>query len=224
MSLQKIHLRKLLHLMFADQSRVISVLRADIRDEIRKQAGQAGEGGDFHAPFWFDAKNHVNGELDLRFAVAGRIAVHKGRERLYNALTKGFLDWWNNKRRWTNEPSTSEMLAVRGQLEFPRIGCTVKIENLLAMTIGASQNRIIYPYFSEEPSLNQHSARLGLWAIAASIDDYSKDELRILDVMRGRSFAISDVGFAGDEEAEFVERYEAILKIWNRLWEEYQAA
>ncbi|MGE4257682.1 MAG: hypothetical protein AB7E84_21110 [Xanthobacteraceae bacterium] len=224
MSIQKIHLRKLLMLMFASNAQRTSVLRADIRDEVRKARGIKGDGGDFHVPFWHDAKKHVNGEKDLHISVAERIASHKGRERLYAELRDGFLDWWNHKRRWTNEPSTSEMLSVRGAVEFPNLGATVKVENLLALTIGGSRNRIIYPYFAEEPKLTADMARLGLWAITESVLDYPTDEFRILDVIRGRSYAVSDLAFSGGEEAEFIRLYSALLVSWKRLWEEYEPA
>lgn len=75
MSLKKIQLRKLFVLMFAERSQRRSILRSDIRDEIRKGAGQKSEGGDFHIPFWYDAKAHVNGEQDLRVAMLKRVAA-----------------------------------------------------------------------------------------------------------------------------------------------------
>ncbi|MER8484593.1 hypothetical protein [Mesorhizobium sp. M1322] len=224
MSLKKIHLRKLLTLMFAEDSKRVSMLRADIRDGLRKQAGAKSEGGDFHVPFWHDAKGHVNGEKDLWVAVAGRIATNKGRERLYPNLRDGFLDWWDNKRRWTNEASRSELLAVKGAIELPELECTVKVENLLALAIGDSKNRIIYPYFSEEPPLSIDGARLGLWAIISSVSKYPPDEFRIIDVIRGQSFATSDIVFNGQEKAEFIRRYGALLVTWEKLWEQYEPA
>jgi hypothetical protein len=224
MSLKKIHLRKVLTLMFADDSKRVSMLRADIRDEIRRRAGAKSEGGDFHVPFWHDAKAHVNGEKDLRFAVIERIVTNKGRTRLYQALRDGFLDWWDNKRRWTNEASKSQMLAVKGAIDFPELDCTVKVENLLALAIGHSKNRIIYPYFSEEPPLSADGGRLGLWAIMASVDGYPSDEFRVLDVIRGQSFAASDIVFSGLEKEEFVSRYTSLLEMWEKLWTEYEPA
>lgn len=224
MSLKKIHLRKMLTLMFAEDAKKVSMLRADIRDEIRKQAGTKAEGGDFHVPFWHDAKAHVNGEKDLHFAVIERIATNKGRERLYRALRDGFLDWWDNKRRWTNEVSKSEMLAVKGALDLPELECTVKVENLLALAIGHSKNRIIYPYFSEEPPLTTDGARLGLWAIITSVGKYTSEEFRILDVIRSQSFAASDVVFSGQERDEFVRRYASLLELWEKLRKEYEPA
>jgi len=221
MSLQKIHLRKLLTLMFAVEAKKVSILRSDIREEIRKDQGIKSEGGDFHVPFWHDVKKHVDGERDLHIAVAERIALNKGRERLYPALRDGFLDWWDNKRRWTNEASTSEMLAVKGALQFPDLGCIVKVENLLALTIGNSRNRIIYPYFSEEPHLSVDAARLGLWAMIESDVEYPAEEFRILDVIRGQSFAASDLVFTGNEEADFVRRYSALLALRQKLLEDY---
>lgn len=224
MSLKKVQLRKLLVLMFAERAQRRSVLRADIRDQIKKSVGQKSDGGDFHIPFWYDAKAHVNGEQDLRIAMLKRVTANKGRERLYPLLTDGFLDWWNNKRRWTNEPSSSEMLTVRGALELEELQCVVKIENLLALAIGNSTNRIVYPYFSEEPALVSDAARLGLWAITEALPNYEQDDFRLLDVLRGKSFSCGDLKFTGSERENFIKRYSALMVEWTALWKEYEPA
>jgi len=104
MSIEKVHLRKLLRLFFLPDSARVSELRKDIRQEIKKAAFPGGKGGDFHTPFWTDAKNHVAGRLDLAAQVDERIARNDNRVRLYPELSKGFLNWWNEKRRWQNEP------------------------------------------------------------------------------------------------------------------------
>lgn len=221
MSLRRIHLRKLLALMFATDAKVTSVLRADIRDEIKKLYGIGSTGGDFHSPFWSDVRSHVDGSKDLRTSVAERIAANPRRDRLYKSMQSGFLDWWDNKRRWTNEPSSSHFLAVKGEIDFKDLGCVVKTENMLAMFIGDARNRIIYPYFAEEPSMSHESARLGLWALAESIDGFPSNELRILDVLCGQSYAISDITFTGNERNEFLTKYTMLLERWKVLWEEY---
>jgi len=104
MSLQKIHLRKLLQLFDAADGKRRALLRADIRDEMASAAGAEKNGGDFYAPFWSDAKQHMGGASDLKLTTAARIELNKGRERLYPELRDGFLLWWNKKRRWINEP------------------------------------------------------------------------------------------------------------------------
>jgi hypothetical protein len=85
MALDRIHLRKLLKILFLDGNARRSALRADIRDEIAKATGE-GSGGDFYAPFWSDAKNHVFGIVDLRSMVNERIAANGRRANLYPRL------------------------------------------------------------------------------------------------------------------------------------------
>lgn len=221
MSLKKIPLRKLIRLMFSDSAQMKSLIRADIRDEIRKSAGLDEGGGDFHSPFWHDAKSHVNGEKNLHVTVAQRIAANKRRERLYKLLRDGFLDWWNNKRRWTNEKSDSELLNIKGIFEIEEFKLTIKIDNLLSIKIGESQNRIIYPYFAENPVLTPKSARLALWVISSALSKYDLSEFRILDVLRGKSFSIEDVGFTGTEKDELYERYSALISTMEALKKVY---
>ncbi len=221
MSVNKIHLRKLLMLMSAPDAKVISTLRSGIREDIRRARGLSSDGGDFHVPFWHDVRGHIDGSRDIAVSVLERIASNPRRERLYSAMQTGFLDWWNNKRRWTNEAATSHFLAVKGRLEFPEIDCVVKVENLLAMFIGGARNRIIYPYFAEVPPLDTNTARLGLWALTEAISEYPPNELRLLDVIRGDSFAIEDIVFKGNEREEFLAKYHALLKSHQKLELEY---
>jgi hypothetical protein len=65
MALDRIHLRKLLKILFLEPNQRRSALRADIREELNREAGGEGGGGDFYAPFWADAKAHVFGTRDL---------------------------------------------------------------------------------------------------------------------------------------------------------------
>ena len=104
MSVRMIHLRKLLKLMYLAPNRRVSALRADIRDDIARESGDPGSGGDFYGPFWSDAKAHVFGSAYLPEMVQVRIAANSGRANLYPQLRDGFLLWWNERRRWTNEP------------------------------------------------------------------------------------------------------------------------
>lgn len=229
MSIEKVHLRKLLKLFFLTGAARVTELRKDIRQELKKAAFPGTKGGDFHTPFWTDAKNHVAGRLDLGAQVEERIARNDNRERLYPELATGFLKWWNEKRRWQNEPFQIIPFSVKAQLSIPEVGGLVKIENLLAVTVGPQStgnrsNRIIYPYFSEHPPLGNEAIRLGLWALSAGLGQYSPQDLRLFDVLRGTSFGIADCPLRGDEQALFVRHYGALLREWRELWDEYRPA
>lgn len=230
MSMEKVHLRKLLKLFFLSDAARVSELRKDIRQEIKKATFPSKKkGGDFHSPFWTDAKNHAAGRLDLAAQVEDRIARNDNRERLYPELSNGFLKWWTENRRWQNEPFQIIPHSVHAQLPMPEIGGLVKVENLLAVTIGAPSagprsNRLIYPYFSEHPPLGDEAIRLGLWALSAALGQYSPNDLRLLDVIRGSSFGIADRSLNGNEQALFVRHYGALLREWRALWDDYRPA
>jgi hypothetical protein len=229
MSMEKVHLHKLLKLFFSADAARISELRRDIRQEIKKARFPRSKGGDFHTPFWTDAKNHAAGRLDLPTQVKERIARNDTRERLYHELSDGFLKWWNEKRRWQNEPFQIIPFSVKAQLPIPEVGGVVKIENLLAVTIGPQStdkqsNRLIYPYFSKHPVLGDEAIRLGLWALAAALGQYSPNDLRLLDVIRGTSFGIADCPLRGNEHDLFVRYYGALLREWHDLWDDYRPA
>jgi hypothetical protein len=81
-SVRNIHLRKLLKLMYLAPNRRVSALRADIRDDIDRETGGTGSGGDFYGPFWSDAKGHVFGSCYLPEMVQARIAANAGRANL----------------------------------------------------------------------------------------------------------------------------------------------
>lgn len=221
MSIENIQLRKLLKIFYLPESKRKSALREDIRAEISKEHGDEASGGDFHAPFWADCKNHVTGSVELREQTKVRIADHKGRERLYPSLTDGFLKWWNEKRRWQNEAFESISENVSSELTFPEVGGTVKVGNLLALKIRNESNRIIYPYFSEEPSLTEEGGRLGLWLLNEAIAPYDIEDMRILDVLRSTSFATIDYPMQGNEREIFVGRYDQVLSEWKELRKEY---
>lgn len=222
MSIRSIHLRKLLCLMYAPPNVRTRILRADIRSDRDKSLGHDDGGGDFHVPFWSDAKRHVLGEADLVTSVASRIAGNKRRERLYKALSKGFLTWWNDRRRWRNEPLTLLPAPAKAKLQLPALASTVKVENVLGLDSGPSFERLIYPYFSEEPPLAEDAARLGLWAIRTALPEtYKLEDMRILDVLRSASFGTLDCALRGDEETEFIRRYQVVLAHWGELKKEY---
>jgi hypothetical protein len=208
--------------MYASKAQRISMMRSDIRTEIEKGKGSSfGKGGDFYGPFWADAKDHVSGNLDLRLATVERIASNERRKRLYAMLRDGFLLWWEEKRRLRNVPFRIIEGSVKARYEAPGLG-TVKVENTLSITVGDDGHRILYPYFCEDPALSDEAARLGLWVMSRCITEYGTTDMRLLDVIRGRSFSDTDTPLAGNEEALFLKRYDELLTEWRALKAEYE--
>ena len=220
MSLQIIHLRKLLKILFLEANQRRSALRGDIREEIAREAGDSGSGGDFYAPFWFDAKTHVFGTADLHACVEERIAANAGRANLYPLLRDGFLLWWNERRRWTNEPFRPGQ-ALKAHFPFPGLDATVKIDSILSVRDGRDQEHFVYPYFAPSPPLTDEAARWGLWLLSRALPTVQADEIRILDVIRGRTFSIDRNPLRGDEEESFRRRYAMALRERELLRQEY---
>lgn len=220
MSLEKIHLRKLLQIFDLVGGARTTVLRSDIRSELKKASGIGGKGGDFYVPFWTDAKTHVAGEGDLGVMTEARIANNEGRDRLYELLKSGFLSWWDEKRRWKNVPFEFLPQSVKAQYAVPGLG-TVKVENLLALKVGDDSARIIYPYFSEDPALSPENARIGLWVLSQALTDYPLEDIRILDILRATSFGTNEYPLQGNEGDLFAARYGQALADWNELKKEY---
>lgn len=221
MAIDTISLRKLLQLILASERKRTGLLRTNIRDQLKKEAnGPGGGGGDFHTPFWADAKAYAAHGADLRQTSAARISADHGRARLYPLLTEGFLTWWLERRRRRNEPFEIIEQNIRGRLELDGLG-TVKIENNLAFRIGDDERRIVYPYFCEEPEMAEEVARLGLWAMSRAVPEYALNDMRILDVIRGRSFSMLDTPMTGTEEADFCQQYRVLLDRWQALRREY---
>jgi hypothetical protein len=219
MSLEMVHLRKLLKIFYLEPRQQTSELRADIRQDIARDSRQVG-GGDFHAPFWRDARDHVFNAGDLYQAVESRIESNAGRERLYPILRDGFLRWWNERRRWTNEPF-EPIEAPHARVVLEGLG-TVKVENLLAVRDAAGGNHFIYPYFAEQPALSEEAGRLGLWLLDRAFPAIPAEDLRVLDVIRGNTSALDRTPLQGDEESVFRRRYGTLLSRWQSLWEEYE--
>jgi hypothetical protein len=137
MSIEKVHLRKLLQLFYASPSKRRSALLSDLYNQAKRDAGENDDGGDFHAAFWSDAKRHAGGEVELRIQTNWRIERNERRKRLYPLLADGFLSWWNEKRRWRNE-RFSFIQGVKGQYFFPELNGLVKVEGLLAVRVETS--------------------------------------------------------------------------------------
>ena len=219
MSIEIIHLRKLLQLFYLPPNRQTSKLREDIRNDRAREGGGAGGGPDFFSGFWADAKGHVFGRGDLHEGVRTRIESNPGRERLYPRLRDGFLGWWNERRRWTNEPFRPTE-APRARVTWDGLGA-VKIENMLAVRDARDTDHFVYPYFCEEPALGEEAARLGLFVLQRAFPHIESEELRILDVIRGETFSTDRFALHGDEEAVLRRRYAALLTRWRELKEEY---
>jgi hypothetical protein len=221
MSIQTIHLRKLLLLFDASPRERRRVLLADIsagiRSDERKKAGEKNEGGDFYSGFWSDAKRHAAGEIDLRLATADRIARNFRRKRLYPVLANSFLQWWDEKRRWRNEPFETIPQNVKAKFQVTELASTIKVESLLAVQVGGQFDRIIYPYFCITPTLSASSTKIGLWVLSNSLVEFSREDVRILDVFRSASFGVGDLSFEGNEREKLVTEYSAILEEWNKL-------
>lgn len=216
MALERIHLRKLLRILFLEPNRIRSAIRADIREDRVREAGQDASGGDFYAPFWADAKAHVFDDADLHTAVAERIRRNPRRRNLYPRLRDGFLLWWNERRRWTNEPF-SRGRPIKTRFVFPRVPAVVKVDSILSVRDGAGTERFIYPYFAPEPVLSENAARLGLWLLVAAFPEVPPNAIRILDVIRGQTFSLDRFPLRGNEEEELRARYRSILRLRDEL-------
>ncbi|MFC1674036.1 hypothetical protein ACFL12_07850 [Pseudomonadota bacterium] len=222
MAIDNINLRKLLGLFYLPPNKLKTELRKDIYQENKKKEGGDGGGGDFHIPFWSDAKAHVAGTHDLSLLTQDRIEKNRrSRFRLYPLLRDGFLQWWNEKRRWSNQEFELLQGSVKGRHQLPELDATVKVENILALKIDDDTHRLIYPYFKEEPRLQPEGARIGLWLLNATMNDYHVEDMRILDVLRSQSFSTSEFPLQGNEEELFISKYSYILEMWEDLKKEY---
>ena len=221
MALENIHLRKLLKLMYLEPNKRRSALRTDIREDLRREAGEIGGGGDFYSPFWADAKAHVFGGPDLRVSTAERIAANARRSNLYPQLRDGFLSWWDERRRWTNLPFNPGR-KLRARFRFHELDAIVKIDNILTVVDGNGDEHVVYSYFSPEPSLSVDGARLGLWLLSQTFPTIPANELRILDIIRGTTFSVDRSPLTGEEEIEFRARYARLIEERDRLREDYE--
>lgn len=222
MAIQNINLWKLLKLLYLPENKLISEFRSDIRNDIKKLNNLNTNGGDFHAPFWRDAKDHVSNLENLASKTKIRIATSRQRRRLYPLLHTGFIKWWDEKRRWRNEKHEVIPNSIKGKFQVPNLNAIIKIENIMALKIGDDTNKLIYPYFSEEPSLSEEAARIGLWLMSQTLEKHRIEDMRILDILRAQPFSVSDHPLQGNEENIFNNNYGRILDKWARLRTEYK--
>jgi hypothetical protein len=217
LALERIHLQKLLKILFLDARKQRSAVLRDIReDRDRESRDDSSGGGDFYGPFWADAKDHVFGTVDLTDATAYRIEQNWRRKNLYPKLRDGFLLWWRERRRWTNQPFRAGR-SIKARFPFPGVQAVVKVEGVLSVLDGLDAERFIYPYFAQEPPLSEHAARLGLWLLVRTFPTVAPDKFRILDVIRGQTFSIDRTSLLGNEEADFRTRYLGLLRLRDQL-------
>jgi hypothetical protein len=221
MAIDIMHLNKAMKLCALQEQALTSAIRRELREERRRLDAEGG-GGDFYSPFWSDAKSHVVGIVNLNTATESRIAVNGRRYRLYPLLRDGFLQWFEELRRSTNERIGWMEERVHNHYPVPGLELVLKVDNLLGLRIGTERHRLVYPYFAEAPALSQRWARIGLWLMSEALPNFSVTEMEILDVMRGRSFSGQTLFFRGDEEAVFAARYNEICNEWERLRPEYR--
>ena len=220
MALEQIRLRKLLKLLFLESRRRRSEIRTDIRKDMAREAGENSSGGDFYAPFWADAKSHVFGLVDLHEMVRQRIEANPRRANLYPQLRSGFLKWWNERRRWTNEPFHPGP-PLKSRYDLPVLHATVKVDSILSVRDGIDAEHAVYPYFFPEPVLSEQAARLGLWLLTSALPVMPAQEIRILDVIRGQTFSVDRTPLQGTEEEDLLRRYTELLRQRDALREEY---
>lgn len=221
MTSKTINLHKLLKLFGLKDRQLTSALRRELYGEKKRIENGPGEGGDFHVPFWSDAKAHVIGKVDLVQQTQARVEASDQRKRLYPQLADGFLDWLEQTKRSTNEKVGWHEGNVHNHHSIPELDLTLKVDNMLALKIGPDRYRLIYPYFTEKPILHEQWARVGLWAMSEALPDHSRSNMEILDILRGRAFSGARLFLKGDEEYLFSKRYREILDEWDNLRPEY---
>ena len=216
-SLETIHLRKLLKFFALNDERARSALRREHYEDRRRAEFPNEGGGDFHAPFWSDAKSHVSHGLDLGEATEIRIERNDRRSRLYPIMTDRFLAWWQIEQRGTNEVLRPLDENVHGRLTFADLQMTVKVDNLMSFQVGVDGHRLIYPYFSETPALNEHWGRLALWVMGQVLTSFSVEDGVVLDLHRSASYRTHTHALWGDENARFAASVRRLQRIWDEI-------
>jgi hypothetical protein len=223
MSILNMPLRKILRLFYAKERLRRKLLLDDIRsDESKEGGGDRSNGGDFYGPFWADAKAHVTGTADLTSKTEIRIAANSGKARLYRLLRDASLNIFEERLRWTNKPPVIRIETLNGRFQIAEIGATIRVQNVWLARVGGDlgeRNYLIYPYFSEEPSLPAEGARLGLWAMSEALSGQRLDYFRIVDLLRQALFSTTTRPLVGNERDTFLRRYQALILERERLIE-----
>jgi len=217
-SVLDIPLRKVLQLFYAEQKLQRSILKNDIRLDLKKEAGGTrSQGGDFYLPFWSDVKKHISDAGDLNDLTDARVGSNRNFKRLYPLLRDGVLDLLNEKLRWSNEPLEIVPQSVHGNLQIEELGGLIRIRDAIHARVRGKYTRVVYPYFSEEPALPEEGGRLGLWAMQQALTKLDPNDMRIIDPLRRVFFSPETTPLRGDEEKVFHERYRSLIKEWERL-------
>jgi len=219
MSVHSINLNTLIQYFALPDNRMRAKVRAAARAYMSVSEREQRH---FHIPFWRDAKQHLANIADLQEATRLRVREHAGRARLYPAMAKGFLDWWGEKRRWTNQGIKVVNTPVKGIFSLQGFDAHVKVYNVLSFQVGDNPIKSLYPYFSEKPPLNEDLARIALWVMYQAIPDAHEEQLRILDIHRSKSYSLKRHPLKGDEEKLFYERYQAVNRYWEQFCEEFR--
>ncbi len=224
MSLHTARLSKIIKISYADDKTFRKDIYDDVSDYIRKERNPdkpSGGGGDFHSVLWAAFKECIFEENTESFdqIVATLIYENPRRKRLFPLLAMGLKSWGLQKRRWMNEEIKRIKNPV-GIVEIEDHDIAFKVNNILALEIAGKGNRYIYPYFSEEPALNKEAARVALWQLHRALPRINIEEFRVLDVMRGKSYSVTDAPLMGDEHAIFVHNVSGIMQQWEKRYQE----
>lgn len=218
MSVLDIPLRKVLQLFYAPQPLRRSILKEDIRLDQKKAAGGTrSRGGDFYLPFWTDVKIHVSGNGNLVQLTEARIVSNPRFRRLYPKLRDGILKLLNSKLRWSNEPVEIIPRSVHGKFRIEGLAATVRIKDALHARVRGEYTRVVYPYFSEEPTLTEEGGRLGLWAMQQALTGLDPGDMRIIDIHRRTFFSPQTTPLHGNEEEVFLRNYRSLIAEWSSL-------
>ena len=218
MSVLDVPLRKILQLFYAPQPLRISILKEDIRlDRKKAEGGNRSQGGDFYLPFWTDVKRHLAGDGDLSELTADRIRSNGNFKRLYPLLRDGIIELIGAKLRWSNEPVEIVPKSIHGNLKFEDVAGTIRIRDALNARVRGEYTRVVYPYFSEEPSLSEEGGRLGLWAMRQALPQVDPGDVRVIDILRRTFFSPQTTPLRGDEEIVFREKYVSLVTEWENL-------
>jgi len=218
MSIDNIHLNKLLKLLYLPEKGLQSELRTDIRQARSKAQGRDSGGGDFYQPLWHDIKLHVTREKDLLESIEERIAKNYRRKNLYTRLGNGFLDLW---RRGNNQKVEILPHSPKGQCILMKGRLTIKVQSIMAITID-DQERLGYPYWFPEPAIHDEAARIGLWVINNALPSQSIENVRIFDIIRSEYYSLATNPLQGNEEKLLLSHYDRISKLRAKLETEYE--
>ncbi|MFC4349597.1 hypothetical protein ACFO5Q_17235 [Kordiimonas lipolytica] len=224
MSLHEARLSKIIKIAYADaklsRKEIFNDVSACIRKEQNPESGSGG-GGDFHGVLWAAFKECIF-EQDVEGfdqMVAALISGNSRRKRLFPQLADGLKSWGLLKRRWMNEEIKRIKNPV-GTVILEGQDIAFKVNNVLALEIVGKGNRYIYPYFSEKPALNDEAARVALWQLHCALPHVHLDEIRILDVMRGKSYSTVEVPLVGDEHDIFAHQVAEIFQLWDKRYQD----